>query len=866
MLISMPRPACFTKDISTQRLVSLCLTVTLAASQTLATPQTQSQPAFLDSSDQITIWLPEPAKPEDIAKTASVSVDGQAATIQSVSGRQLPEFASTPDQVVLPGSIQAALGAAEWDPNGRSTLMTRVKPGVYEFVGKFPKGSYEYKVARGGTWSENYGSKFEPGGANISLIVPADNTIVKFVVDFNTKTVLDSLNNPTQITPPTTLNPPQTPPETHGFYSSFTVKITKPVPDPSLPITLTLGSKTFQVYSRYILNQPEFVYTKDDLGPTYTKRATTFKVWSPVSSLVDLILLEDGSNSIKTIRPLSKSENGTWTTTVEGDLHNARYAYRYHSYGRSWMGPDIYAKAATADSKFSVVVDLKWTNPPGWPGPRPFKNKSPLEAFIYEMHIRDFTVDSSSGVPELLRGKYLGLATPRTTSPANRQKTGLDYLKWLGVTHVHLLPFQNFNPEHSNQYNWGYETTLFNVPEEQYSTDPQNPLTTIREAKTMIATLQRNGIGVIQDVVYNHSVPSEGDQSAFWAAVPYFYFRTNDRGDVLNESGVGNALNDENPMVRKFIRDSLIFWANEYRLDGFRFDLLGMFTPETIADLANAIRTVNPDAIIYGEPWTGGGPNRSPKGSLKGKNVAVFNDEFRNFFRGGLDEGRAGFIDGASPDHNSFFSLISGSLDRFASTPLESVNYLSAHDNLTLWDAITLSRPDATYDERKASLRLAMAAVLLSQGIPFWEGGAELGRTKENNPNSYNAGDPVNQFDWIRAAEFQDTAEFLKVLIQIRKDHPAFRLPNAEEIRKSVSALPWQNLPQTCIGFQINGRRAKDSWSTVLVVFNLGPNQTSFNLPPGSWCLELSGTSTKPKTLTRVGTLPPYSVNIIRSK
>ncbi|MFN7211278.1 MAG: alpha-amylase family glycosyl hydrolase, partial [Aggregatilineales bacterium] len=259
--------------------------------------------------------------------------------------------------------------------------------------------------------------------------------------------------------------------------------------------------------------------------------------------------------------------------------------------------------------------------------------------------MRDLTADAASGVPEALRGKYLGFARTGTRSPSGA-KTGLDYLRDLGVTDLHLLPIQNFNPKNSGVYNWGYETNLFNVPEEQYSTNPNDPIKTILETKTMFQAIRNAGMRVVMDVVYNHTVPAKGEESAFWETVPYYYFRTNDAGQVLNESGVGNAMHDDRPMVRKYIRDSVLYWVKEYGVDGYRFDLIGMFTKSTVQNLTQALRQVRSDIVLYGEPWTGGGPTRFGKGSQRGTGFAVFNDNIRNAMRGDLDGTRAGFVMG----------------------------------------------------------------------------------------------------------------------------------------------------------------------------------------------------------------------------
>jgi pullulanase len=341
--------------------------------------------------------------------------------------------------------------------------------------------------------------------------------------------------------------------------------------------------------------------------------------------------------------------------------------------------------------------------------------------------------------------------------------------------------------------------------------------------------------------------------------VPYYYFRTNDRGQVLNESGVGNALHDERPMVRKYIRESLEFWTREYRLDGFRFDLMGMFTPESIKDFASAIRRINPDAVIYGEPWTGGGPNRSPKGTQRNTGAAVFNDRFRGVFRGGLDSAQPGFGMGGTFHPGSMWNAISGGIDDFTASPLETVNYVSAHDNLTLRDKIKLSMPTATKEMQEASVRFALAATMLSQGVPFIEGGVELGRTKGGNNNSYNAGDAVNEYRWDLAAPYQETVEYLKGLIAFRKAQPTLRLSDPKRVRESITVLPTTLASQNLFAYSVAGKNP--------LVIAMNGNQTSrrFQLPSGKWELISDGKSfsTTPITVSGELSISPLSVVIL---
>jgi pullulanase len=396
---------------------------------------------------------------------------------------------------------------------------------------------------------------------------------------------------------------------------------------------------------------------------------------------------------------------------------------------------------------------------------KPVKPWIPTDSPVYELSVADFTADPNSQVPAEMRSKYAGM-TAKTPG-----LTGLNYLKWLGIGAVQIMPIEMWNPAHRNDYNWGYETYLFNVPESQYSGHPEQPLSAVKEVKSMVSKFHQSGISVVMDVVYNHSVPSEGVGSPFWQTQPYFFFRTDDAGHVLNESGVGNALDDDRPYVRRYIRDSLIFWAKNYGVDGFRFDLMGMFARTSLLDWRKALDRLRPGIVMYGEPWTGGGPLRFGKGDQKGTHIAVFNDNFRNAIRGDLDGTAPGYAMGNRALAPAVAIGLKGSTSDFTATPSESINYVSVHDNRTLWDKIAATLPGVTADARKKVLEKCGELILTAQGIPFLEGGAELGRTKGGNNNSYNAGVAVNQFDWKRAATFQSVANRYRDLIKERKEH-----------------------------------------------------------------------------------------------
>lgn len=785
----------------------------------LAQPTTDPRPAFLDDADLVTVALASPVRTPDAAGF-QVQVNGASIPIKRVEPGETAPRPLDPARVVLPGTIQRALGGAEWDPNGETTEMTPLGNGRYQFVARFPAGRYEYKVAQGGTWDKNWGAGYVAGGPNISLEVPEGGAIVRFVVDLREGWVRDSINQPDQVPAPTAADITRRAPAPR-LLGSVRLRLARPLTSREMTsdIRVTAGGQSRRVYGREVFDRPEYRYPKDDLGVTEEIGRLTFKVWSPAASQATLII--DGRRV-----PMTRGTAGVWYVTVAETARAQHYRFEFFSYGRRRTASDLYGRASTRDSMTSIVMPKRVAFPAAWPPNRPFTGR-PTDAVIYEMHVRDFSVHPSSGLPAPYRGKYAGLTGP-----------GLAYLRGLGVSHVHLLPIHDFNPDHSDAYNWGYETTQFNVPEEQYAVGT-DPFAAQRELRQVISAYAEAGIGIVLDVVYNHSVPSEGERSAFWETMPFFYFRTNDRGDVLNESGVGNALADERYMVRKFVKDSLVYWTREYRVAGFRFDLLGMHNPASVREWVSAVRAENPHALIYGEPWTGGGPLRFPKGAQQGMGIAVFNDHFRGAVRGNLDAPGPGFMTGGF-DRLGLMRAVTGSIlfnqtvSDFAASPAESINYVSAHDNLTLLDRIALEVPSE--EEQQSAVRLALATVLLSQGIPFIEGGSEMGRTKGGNPNSYNAGDAANQFDWARGQRFQTTSNYVRGLVALRKAHPAFRLPTAEAIRRSLTFL---DAPEGVLAYRLDGRKCGDPWHEIVVILN-GRTATRFPLP-GRWHVVVEG-------------------------
>jgi pullulanase len=807
--------------------------------------QHRAGPAFLDSFQTIHVPLDRPLTPQEIKRPAVVTVGGRTWPVRSVSPcgdpvkeRRLPRAAG---RVVLPGTIQSALGGKDWEPDGEETQMKEVASGVYELVVELPAGSYEFKIARNGSWDENYGVGFVAGGGNFHLAVPVKQA-VKFVVDLNAKTLADSIDDPSRIQAPASAEQPRAD-QTKLKYQVAEVILALPLDDAAVEsdVEVKLGDDDKKrVFARDVLDSPDFTYS-GPLGADWSPGSTTFRVWSPGSHSGKLLLFGSLTGAQTRRVPMSKARNGLWTATVPGDLSGAYYQYEFESYGETRVTADISCRSAGYGSSRSQVVDLKSTNPKVWVKKPPIATTNPVDAVVYEVSVRDLTVSPTSGVDPSKRGKYAGLGQTGTTAPVSGVLTGLDYMKRLGVTHVQILPVQDFLVSSSREYSWGYATCLFNVPEESYGVNPSDRIGVIREFKQMVSQVHRAGLGVVMDVVYNHTWPPEGKDSAFWQTVPYYYFRTDLAGRIQNESGVGNAFDDDRPMARKYVLDSLLYWQKEYGIDGFRFDLLGMFRKSSVAAWAAALHRQDPNCLVYGEPWTGGGPTRFGKGVQRGLGVGVFNDDFRTVFRGDVDGSNTGFAAGGGADKDALIRAVTGSTASggFAAFPSESINYVSAHDNLTLWDRLGKS---VSGDEALLrAMRLSFAAVLLSQGVPFLEGGPELGRTKGGNRNSYNAGDAVNQFDWERGAAFQDLSAYLAGLIALRRAEPGLRLRTADEIRRRIRFI---NVEKDSIVFSIDELGLGGAHSNLIVVLNGANAPLPVTLPPGAWKVLIPGIQT----------------------
>lgn len=591
------------------------------------------------------------------------------------------------------------------------------------------------------------------------------------------------------------------------------------------------------VIPRNVLNDDLYVYHGDDLGASYTPTATAFRVWAPTASDMSVLLYRSESGPLTKLVEMQRSDNGTWYVQVTGDLLNWYYLYLVTVQGVTQTAVDPYARALAINATRGMIVDLNTTNPPNWEQDSFVTLTQPVDAIIYEVHVRDFSIAENSGMTH--KGQYLAFTEQGTRGPED-VTTGVDSLRELGITHVQLLPVEEFASidEYAvDQYNWGYDPRNYNVPEGAYATTPHGTAR-ISEFKQLVQSLHAAGIGVIMDVVYNHTFAVR--DSDFDRLVPQYYYRTNYEGYYTNGSGVGNELATERPMVQKFVRDSLQYWMREYHIDGFRFDLMALLGIETMRKVAQDLHALNPSALIYGEPWTGGGSalpgdQLLMKGSQRGLGVGVFNDTIRNALCGSVfDAGARGFATGAEGQVDAIRRCVEGSINEFTASPAETINYVSCHDNYTLWDKISLSNADDSEEDRIKMDELAYAVLLTSQGIPFIQGGDEFLRTKHGNNNSYNAGDFINQLDWWRKAQYREVFAYYAGLVQLRRKHPAFRLPGAEAVKQHLSFL---DSPLNTVAFELHEHANGDNWQYIIVIYNPTRSEVAFTLPTGEWTI-----------------------------
>ncbi|MFP3377206.1 type I pullulanase [Bacillus sp. SIMBA_069] len=597
-----------------------------------------------------------------------------------------------------------------------------------------------------------------------------------------------------------------------------------------------------------------FYYGGNDLGNIYTPQHTKFRVWAPTASEAKLVTYKKWNDKIGTEINMQQSEKGTWKAELTGNQKGLFYTYKV-KIGDKWTeAVDPYTRAASVNGDKGAVVDLEETNPKKWKANKKPKFKNPEDAIIYELHVRDLSIQPESGIKH--KGKYLGVTEKGTRGPKD-VKTGLDHMKDLGVTHVQLLPifdYASVNEENLNepQYNWGYDPKNFNVPEGSYSTNPYEPTVRITELKQMIQTLHDNNLRVVMDVVYNHMYNAA--ESNFHKLVPGYYYRYNEDGTFANGTGVGNDTASERKMMRKFMVDSVTYWAKEYNLDGFRFDLMGIHDYETMNEIRKAVNQIAPSIILHGEGWDLNTPlaaelKANQKNAEKMKGIAHFNDNIRDGLKGSVfEEKENGFVNGKENMEDRIKKGITAGIDYDINSstyqdPEQVLTYVEAHDNHTLWDKLELTNPGDSEEVRKQMHKLSSSILLTSQGIPFLHAGQEFMRTKYGDHNSYKSPDSINQMDWLRRAAFNNEVDYMKGLIELRKKYTAFRMTTAEQIKTHVSFI---DAPKNTIAYTIKGN--KNEYFTV--VHNANREAVEITLPSkGPWKVLVDGKQAGSKTL-----------------
>ncbi len=620
------------------------------------------------------------------------------------------------------------------------------------------------------------------------------------------------------------------------------------------------------------------------LGAEYSTEQTKFTVWSPYAVKMTLNVYDEGTGGTATTYVMNAAEKGTWTYTLAGDQKNKYYTYTIENgdYKREVVDP--YARSAGRDGKRGMIVDLESTNPTGWAEQQMPTLESNSRAVIYEAQLRDLTIHESSGVSAANRGKFLGLTETGTVN-SKGQSTALDYLKDLGVTEVHFQPLfdfasvnENFNQATYNkdgEYNWGYDPLNYNVPEGSYSTNPADGNVRVREMKEMIMALHNAGIQVIMDVVYNHVANAQ--TSNFDALMPEYYFRMTDQGTLYNGSGCGNETASDHAMFGKFMIDSVKYWTEEYKIDGFRFDLMGLHDIKTMNDLYDELAAINPDVIVYGEGWTGGdsGLKSSEQAVIanakKMPNIAFFNDVIRDGLKGSVfTMSDTGFVSGKANTDSAVYVGAKGATANFAVNPTQNINYVACHDNSLLWDKLNASvKGDA--DTLKSMNRLAAVSVLTSQGASFFPAGEEMLRSKpttkdnpyDNRPtaslndpdyyfadNSYRSPDSVNAVNWELLDTNSDMVSFYKELIKIKKTFAQFGITTKEQI-DSLVVVKDTNLKD---GVAVYAVKAPDSNEYAVIVLNNNSAKKTVAVPQGAYSVFVEGDDANATTALRTFT------------
>ncbi|MFH0980367.1 MAG: type I pullulanase [Planctomycetota bacterium] len=586
-----------------------------------------------------------------------------------------------------------------------------------------------------------------------------------------------------------------------------------------------------------LLADPTKFYDPDAvMGAVCTPPGTTFRLFAPTARSVRLVIADrPDPRDPGVTHSMQRGDKGIWHLHLDGDWHGKFYSYRVSTPGGGTTEEvsDPSAVCACGNRPRTLLVHLPDTHPPGFDPTWQPRLDSYVDAIVYEMSVRDFTIALNSGVQH--RGLFLGLAESGTHLPDDPVvKTGLDHLVELGVTHVQLMPVQDFENEETvgDAYNWGYMPVHFSSPDGWFATEPVGDAR-IREFKQAVQAFHERGIAVCMDVVYNHTSP----RASFEKIVPGYYYRTTRDGRLSNGSGCGNEFASENPMAKKHMIDSLCYWVTEYGIDGFRFDLMGLHAPRTMRDVRTALKRIKPNLMLYGEPWTAGATTLrrvTDKGQVRGRGIAAFNDGFRDAIKGDRDGGGPGFIQ-TGDRLDGIKDGLTGALGSWAKDPADALQYCEAHDNLTTWDKLLQSVPRVPEDIKKRMQGFAGFIVLTAQGIPFIHSGQEFCRSKKGNTNSYNAPDEINQLDWSLKKVHADVFAYYRGLIALRKAHPVFRLRTGDEVRRRMAFM--DQVPHfKCVAYTLDGTDLPgEPWSRAVVLLNGDGNDQMLLLPEGEW-------------------------------
>ena len=625
-------------------------------------------------------------------------------------------------------------------------------------------------------------------------------------------------------------------------------------------------------------------YYTGPLGPDYTPGGTCLRLWAPTAEAVTVTLYHKGDGgAVLGTEPLVRGAHGVWSIWLPGEQHGRYYTFAVTVDGITRETGDPYARAAGVNGVRSMIVDLARTAPSGWERDvRP--NIPPAQRAVWEVSVRDFSQDAASGVRPAWRGKYMAFTQQGTTLHGDGiHPTCLNYLKRLGVKYVQLMPIFDFGSVDEakpllRQYNWGYDPTNFNVPEGSYSTDPTRGEVRIRECREMIAALHAAGIGVVMDVVYNHTYRTENPLNS---TVPYYFFRQNPDGSFSNGSGCGNEFASERPMARRYLIDSILYWAKEYHIDGFRFDLMGLYDAESINAVRAALDSLpgGRDILLYGEPWQGGASQlhryEANKANLAMLNerVGIFCDDTRDAIKGGCFDAREpGYVEGKPGSFWDIGAAVAAwcRSDRLPPhAPSQIVSYVSAHDNFTLWDkllCVRYEKPEFTARDTVALAqnRLAAGIYLTSFGLPFMQAGEEFARTKKGVSNSYRSSPALNRLDWNRAEQYHALVDYYRGLLALRAAFP--RLGSTD--RHAPEALQFFALEQPLVGWTLPAVWGDGAaWSALCVFYNPTDTACTVSLPAGQWKLLSDGTSSSlwrgpSRIFTGKAALAPYSATI----